>query len=205
MAGAPSAPEVPMFRRRREERALLDGLLAGARGGHSGVLVLRGEAGFGTTALLEHAIESASDLSVLRAMGVESEVELAFAALHQLCAPVLDGLDRLPGPQRDALAITTARTGGGAGQVRVGRHRGRSRPPGDGRGRRPRRPRARPRRSPALRDRVRVETRQRRAPRCCSRPPASSRPSTPAWPARPTSGPFGGALCRPAGPRGRRC
>jgi DNA-binding CsgD family transcriptional regulator len=106
MAGARSAPELPMLRGRREERALLDGLLAGARGGHSGVLVLRGEAGFGKTALLEHAIESASDLTVLRAVGVESEVELAFAALHQLCAPVLDGLDRLPGPQRDALAIT---------------------------------------------------------------------------------------------------
>jgi DNA-binding CsgD family transcriptional regulator len=106
MAGAPSAPEVPLLHGRRDECAVLDGLLADARGGHSGVLVLRGEAGFGKTALLEHAIESASDLTVLRAMGVESEVELAFAALHQLCAPVLDGLDRLPGPQRDALAIT---------------------------------------------------------------------------------------------------
>jgi len=95
-----------MFRGRREECALLDGLLAGARGGHSGVLVLRGEAGIGKTALLEHAVESASDLTVLRAVGVESEVELAFAALHQLCAPVLDELDRLPGPQHDALAIT---------------------------------------------------------------------------------------------------
>jgi DNA-binding CsgD family transcriptional regulator len=70
------------------------------------VLVLRGDAGFGKTALLEHAIESAPELTVLRAVGVEAEVELAFAALHRLCAPVLDGLDRLPGPQRDALAIT---------------------------------------------------------------------------------------------------
>ena len=106
MAAAPSAPEAPTLRGRRDECALLDGLLAGARGGHSGVLVLRGEAGFGKTALLEHAVESASDLTVLRAMGVEAEVELAFAALHQLCAPVLGGLDRLPGPQSDALAIT---------------------------------------------------------------------------------------------------
>src|SRR3954470_18575797 len=73
-------------------------------GGRAGLL-LRGDAAFGRTALLEHAIRSASDLTVLRAKGVESEVELAFAALHQLCAPVLDGLDRLPGPQRDALAI----------------------------------------------------------------------------------------------------
>jgi DNA-binding CsgD family transcriptional regulator len=114
MAGAASAPEVPMLRGRREERALLDGLLARARGGHSGVLVLRGEAGFGKTALLEHAVQSASDLTVLRAVGLEPEVGLAFAALHRLCAPVLDGLDRLPGPQRDALAITF---GLNAGQV----------------------------------------------------------------------------------------
>src|SRR4051795_3536281 len=103
---AAAAPEAPVLRGRRQEGAVLDGLLAGARGGHSGVLVLRGEAGVGKTALLEHAIESALDLTVLRTVGVESEVELAFAALHQLCAPVLDGLDRLPGPQRDALAIT---------------------------------------------------------------------------------------------------
>jgi DNA-binding CsgD family transcriptional regulator len=94
------------LRGRSQERALLDGLLAGARDGQSGVLVLRGEAGFGKTALLEHAVESAPDFTVLRTGGVEAEVELAFAALHQLCAPVLDGLDRLPGPQRDALAIT---------------------------------------------------------------------------------------------------
>ena len=106
IAGDPSAADVPLLRGRRDESAVLDGLLAGARGGHSGVLVLRGEAGFGKTSLLEHAIESASDLTVLRAVGVESQVELAFAALHQLCAPVLDGLGRLPGPQRDALAIT---------------------------------------------------------------------------------------------------
>ena len=85
---------------------MLDGPRAGARGGHSGVLVVRGVAGFGKTVLLKHAIRSGSDLTVLCAVGVESEVEIAFAALHQLCAPVLDGLDRLPGPQRDALAIT---------------------------------------------------------------------------------------------------
>ena len=94
-----------LLRGRKQECALLDGLLAGVRDAHGGVLVLRGEAGFGKSALLEHAIESASDLTVLRAVGVESDVEFAFAALHQLCAPVLDGLDRLPGPQRDALAI----------------------------------------------------------------------------------------------------
>ncbi len=95
-----------MLRGRRDECAVLDRLLDGARAGRSGVLVLEGEAGVGKTALLEYAIGSASDLSVVRAVGVESEMELAFAALHQLCAPVLDRLDRLPAPQRDALMTT---------------------------------------------------------------------------------------------------
>jgi DNA-binding CsgD family transcriptional regulator len=70
------------------------------------VLVVEGEAGVGKTALLEHAIGSAPDLRLLRAVGVESEMELAFAALHQLCAPVLDRVERLPVPQRNALLIT---------------------------------------------------------------------------------------------------
>lgn len=91
---------------RREECAVLDRLLDGARAGRSSALVLEGEAGVGKTALLDYAIASASDLRVLRAVGVESEMELAFAALHQLCAPVLDRLDRLPVPQRDALLTT---------------------------------------------------------------------------------------------------
>jgi DNA-binding CsgD family transcriptional regulator len=91
---------------RRSECEVLDGLLRGARAGRSGVLALRGEPGVGKTALLKYAIESASDLSVIRAVGVESEMELAFAALHQLCASLLDRLDRLPDPQRDALQIT---------------------------------------------------------------------------------------------------
>jgi DNA-binding CsgD family transcriptional regulator len=67
---------------------------------------LSGEAGIGKSALLEWAIESASDMTVLRASGVQSEMELAFAALHQFCAPLLDLLDRLPGPQSDALQTT---------------------------------------------------------------------------------------------------
>ena len=90
---------------RRAERAVLDGLLDGAREGRSGVLVVRGEAGIGKTALLEYAIASASDLRVLRAAGVESEMELAYASLHQLLVPMLDGLERLLRPQRDALAV----------------------------------------------------------------------------------------------------
>jgi len=69
------------------------------------VLVLRGEAGVGKTALLEYLIEAAADLRVVRAAGVESEMELAYAGLHQLCAPMLKQLDRLPAPQRDALQI----------------------------------------------------------------------------------------------------
>jgi DNA-binding CsgD family transcriptional regulator len=95
-----------MLRGRRDECVVLDRLLDGARAGRSAVLVLQGEAGVGKTALLGYAIASASDLRVLRAVGVESEMELAFAALHQLCAPLLDRLERLPVPQRDALLTT---------------------------------------------------------------------------------------------------
>ncbi|HEX6460326.1 MAG TPA: AAA family ATPase [Thermoleophilaceae bacterium] len=91
---------------RHRECGVLDGLLGNVRSGRSGALVVRGEAGIGKTALLEYAIGSASDLRVARAAGVESEMELPFAALHQLCAPMLDQLDRLPDPQRDALRIT---------------------------------------------------------------------------------------------------
>ena len=91
------------LRGRRDECARLDGLLAGARAGRSAALVMRGEAGLGKSALLEYVAESAADLRVLRAAGVESEMELAFAALHQMCRPALDRLGLLPGPQRAAL------------------------------------------------------------------------------------------------------
>jgi DNA-binding CsgD family transcriptional regulator len=90
---------------RRTERSALDSLIASARGGTGNALVLRGEPGIGKTALLDYAIESASGFRIARAGGVESEMELAFAALHQLCAPMLDRLDRLPGPQCDALGV----------------------------------------------------------------------------------------------------
>jgi predicted ATP-dependent serine protease len=106
MAGVRSAPGTLTLRDRRGECAALDALLEGARAGRSGVLMLRGDAGVGKTALLEYASAAASDLEVVRAVGVESERELAFAALHQLCTPILDRRERLPGPQRDALAIT---------------------------------------------------------------------------------------------------
>src|SRR3954471_17440118 len=114
MAGARSAPEVPLLRGRRDERAALDPLLHAARAGRSAVLVLRGEAGIGKTALLEHVIASASEVTLLRAVGVESEMELPFAALHLLCAPVDGFVDRLPAPQRDALAITFGVSAGAA-------------------------------------------------------------------------------------------
>jgi DNA-binding CsgD family transcriptional regulator len=90
---------------RARECALLDGLLSDVRKGESRALALRGEAGIGKSALLDHLVGSAGDLTVARAVGVESEMELGFASLHQLCAPLLDRLDDLPAPQRDALRI----------------------------------------------------------------------------------------------------
>ena len=90
---------------RRVEREALERLLEAVRGGQSRVLAVCGEAGVGKTALVEFAIGSASGFRVLRAVGVESEMELAFAAVQQLCAPLLDRLDRLPAPQRDALGV----------------------------------------------------------------------------------------------------
>ena len=88
---------------RGAEGARLDRLLADARAGRSAVLVLRGEPGIGKTALLGYAAERAAGFQVARAAGVESEMELPFAGLHQLCWPMLDGLGRLPPPQRGAL------------------------------------------------------------------------------------------------------
>ena len=90
---------------RRSEREALERLLAAVRGGQSRVLVVCGEPGVGKTALLESAIGSASGFRILRAVGIESEMELAFAALQQLCAPMLDRLDRLPAPQQNALGV----------------------------------------------------------------------------------------------------
>src|SRR5690348_7224611 len=79
-------------------------VLAAAREGLSGALVLRGEAGIGKTALLEHAVEAAGDMWVAQVTGVESEMDLGFAGLQLLLVPFLgDGLARLPGPQRAAL------------------------------------------------------------------------------------------------------
>jgi DNA-binding CsgD family transcriptional regulator len=90
---------------RRGERAAVDRVLGQARAGSSAVLVVRGEPGIGKTALLDYAAGRALGFRVVRAWGVESEMELAFAGLHQLCGPMLGRLDQLPGPQRDALGV----------------------------------------------------------------------------------------------------
>src|ERR1700748_1928257 len=99
---------------RRSEREALGGLLEAVRGGQSRVLVVTGEPGVGKTALLESAIGSAAGFRVMRAVGVESEMELAFAALQQLCAPMLDRLAGLPGPQQDALGVAFGLRAGAA-------------------------------------------------------------------------------------------
>src|SRR5215218_9878914 len=89
---------------RESERDMLERLVAGVRAGQSRVLVIRGEAGVGKTSLLRHLSGAARGCRIARAAGVESEMELAFAGLHALCAPMLGRLGRLPVPQRDALS-----------------------------------------------------------------------------------------------------
>ena len=88
---------------REIERQRIASLLEGASEGRSGVLVIRGEAGIGKSALLEFAAAAAGAMEVLRSTGVESEYELPFAALHQLVRPCLALVDRLPDPQAAAL------------------------------------------------------------------------------------------------------
>jgi DNA-binding CsgD family transcriptional regulator len=100
-----AAPHASELLGRTSERDVLDKQLQRVRGGESSVLVLRGEAGVGKTALLDYAAGRAAGCRVVRVAGVESEMELAFAGLHQLCAPMLDRLNGLPGPQRDALDV----------------------------------------------------------------------------------------------------
>ena len=94
----------PRLRGRRSECESLDRLVDDVLAGNSRVLVLRGEAGVGKTALLEYLVARASECRVARAAGVESEMELPFAGLHQLCSPMVERLADLPDPQSDALA-----------------------------------------------------------------------------------------------------
>ena len=96
---------------REREREVLDRLLDGGRGG---VLVVHGEAGVGKTALLEYAVGAGREFRVARTSGVEAEMELAFAALQQLCSPILELLDRLPQPQREALGVAFGLSTGSA-------------------------------------------------------------------------------------------
>src|SRR5688572_30664439 len=95
----------PGFLDRTSEREVLDRLLAHVHEGQSAVLVIRGEAGIGKTALLRYAARQASGFRVAQVTGVEAEMELPFAGIHQLCAPLLDQLDALPQAQQDGLNV----------------------------------------------------------------------------------------------------
>jgi DNA-binding CsgD family transcriptional regulator len=118
-----NSPGVPsqMLLDRLDERAQIDHVLASAVQGMSAALVLRGEAGTGKSALLDYAVESARDLGVIRLVGIESEAELGFAALHQILVPYLRDLESLPGPLRQALATAFGiREGGPPDRFLVG-------------------------------------------------------------------------------------
>jgi hypothetical protein len=96
-------------------------MIVAVRADESRVLVMRGAPGFGKSALLDHAEAAATGIRVLRVGGVESEMELAFAALHQLCSPLLDRLDKLPVPQSAALeTVFEMREGFPPGRFLVG-------------------------------------------------------------------------------------
>jgi hypothetical protein len=97
---------------REQECALLDELVSSVRRGESCSLVLTGEAGIGKSALLQYLVASADAMNIVRATGVESDMGLPYAGLHQLCTPLLGGIDRLPGPQRDALRTAFGETEG---------------------------------------------------------------------------------------------
>jgi len=103
-----------VLRGRVHECEVLDRLLDAVRGGESGALVVRGEPGVGKSALLDYVAERASGCRVARTAGVQSEMELAFSGLNQLCIPMLDRVDRLPEPQRDALRTAFGLAGGAA-------------------------------------------------------------------------------------------
>ena len=110
-----------MLRGRANQCLALDGLLADVRSGHSRALVVRGEAGIGKTALFGYAADTAPDFQMARAEGVESEMELPFAGLHQLCGRMLNRSSSLPGPQRDALGVAFGlRSGTAPGRFLVG-------------------------------------------------------------------------------------
>jgi DNA-binding CsgD family transcriptional regulator/tetratricopeptide (TPR) repeat protein len=105
------APEAALFGRQRE-REVLDRVLEGAREGRGGVLAVYGEPGVGKTALLGYAIETGRNFRISRTSGVEGEMELAFAALQQLCSPSFDLLEHLPQPQREAMEVALGLSAG---------------------------------------------------------------------------------------------
>lgn len=90
---------------REHEFQVLNALLEGARGGQGGVLVMRGDAGVGKTALIEYVVEAGRGFRIVRTSGVQAEMELPFAAVQQLCSPFFGLLERLPQPQHDALGV----------------------------------------------------------------------------------------------------
>ena len=104
----------PAFLGRSGERDVLDRLLETVRGGQSAVLVIRGEAGIGKTALVRYAARQAAGFRVAQIAGVEAEMELPFAGLHHLCAPMLSQLDALPDPQQNALRVAFGLSSGDA-------------------------------------------------------------------------------------------
>jgi hypothetical protein len=114
MFQSPDSPEHQALLGRRLECERLDELMDAVRGGQSGVLVLRGEAGVGKTALLDYLLAQASDSRAVRVVAVESEMELAFAALQLICRMLPGRLDRLPEPQRDALSTVFGQRSGAA-------------------------------------------------------------------------------------------
>src|SRR5215469_6903595 len=110
----PLRERAPVLRGRGGECRTLDRLVEAVRAGASRVLVVRGESGVGKSALLDYLAGHASGCRVVRAAGVETEMEFAFAGLHQLCAPMLDHLGRLPVPQREALLTAFGISAGAA-------------------------------------------------------------------------------------------
>jgi DNA-binding CsgD family transcriptional regulator len=107
-----SATPLPNLIGRHRECAVLDDQLAGLRAGDSTVCVVRGGAGIGKSVLLEYVAAQASGVTVTRTKGIEADMELAYASLHQLCAPFLSGIDGLPEPQRGALRVAFAMAAG---------------------------------------------------------------------------------------------
>src|SRR6478609_2382330 len=100
------------LRGRNAECQFLDAAVADALDGRSRAVVIRGEAGIGKSALLDHLTDQLDGWHVARALGVEAEMELAYSGLHQICSPLMQGIDRLPEPQREALATVFGLSGG---------------------------------------------------------------------------------------------